>query len=71
MRIAITVIVCALFAVASGYARFGTGRQLGLWVDVAFLTSAALVVGLALVAILERVRRIDPSPREDSDHHDP
>lgn len=71
MRIAMTGILCAMFAVVSGYARFGSGRHPGVWVDVAFLGSAALVVAIALVVIMERIRRISGGHTEDRDHHDP
>jgi hypothetical protein len=70
MRLAITAILCAVFAVVSGYARFGSGRQVAVWVDMVFLASTAAVVAVALVVIIERMGRIGREPSEDTGHRD-
>jgi hypothetical protein len=70
MRLAITAILCAVFAVVSGYARFGSGRQVAVWVDMVFLASTAALVAVALVVVIGRMRRSGRGHSGESGHRD-
>ena len=56
MRAPFVLLLCAVVAASSGYARFGGGPNRGIWVDVVFLVSSAFCVALIVSCILERVR---------------
>lgn len=56
MRVSFFLLLCAVVAASSGYARFGGGPTRGIWVDVVFLISSAFCVALVVHCILERVR---------------
>lgn len=59
MRVSFVLLLCAVVAAASGYARFGGGPSRGIWVDVVFLISSAFCVALIVHWVLERVRGLN------------